>query len=314
MKKSILLFTLIIITASNSFGQAAGNSVYNESAQNYYVAPVSYKAPKTTIYKDSTLELSVDALMNVDANSYVVILGSSQVGETIDSCYRGLNDRINNFINQLLAIGIKKEDLYVDFVSQVPVFEYEVEKKVFSKKYNEVPKGYELKKNIHVGYKKNEDLDKILFAATKNEIYDVVKVDYIIDNMKAIYDSLRNISIKAINAKADDFKKLGIKFSSARFEVVAEDMSSTYPVQHYKSYTAFNNSSIVALKKSTPSEKIIQAPKATTVYYNKLPYDNFEIVINPKVIEPCAQFIYSLKVRYTFIREGKGNTTATTPR
>ena len=123
MKKTIILAVLSSIVSLSSFGQAAGNSVYNESAQNYYMAPSNSYA-NAAVFTDSTIELGIDALMNVDANSYVVILGSSQVGETIDSCYNALNIRINNFVNQLTVIGIKKEDIYVDFVSQVPVFEY----------------------------------------------------------------------------------------------------------------------------------------------------------------------------------------------
>ena len=252
------------------------------------------------ILKDSSFELSVNALMNVHASSYVVALGVSQAAETIDSCQRIINDRINAFIGQLTKSGIKKEDIYVDFVSQVPVFEYSLEKKIFSKRYNEIPSGFELKKNIHITYKKNETLDDIVTLAAKSEIYDIIKVDYIINNISAVYDSLRDASIKLLNQKTEDFKKLGIKFNP-KFQVMGEDVQSVYPIERYKSYTAYNNSSLQALKKSgVSSTSISYQPKQATLYYDKLPYNNYDIVINPVVVEPAAQFTYSLKVRYTY--------------
>jgi len=238
--------------------------------------------------------------MNVKASSYVVLLGVSQAAETIDSCQRMMNERINNFIAQLTKSSVKKEDIFVDFVSQVPVFEYSIEKKIFSKKYNEIPSGFELKKNIHIAYKKNETLDEIVTSAAKSEIYDIIKVDYIVSNMQAVYDSLRDASIKLLNQKTEDYKKVGIKFNP-KFQVMGEDVQSIYPIERYRSYTAYNNSSLQALKKSGVSSTAISyQPKNATLYYDKLPYNNYDIVINPNVIEPVAQFTYNLKVRYTY--------------
>lgn len=318
--KPLILLTFLFVSYISCHGQAAGNSMYNEAADNFKASVNYYDQNKnyqqqninaglytatatSYIINDTVFELSVNALMNVRANAYVALLGVSQVGESIDSCHRLLNERINNFIKQLQQTGIKKEDIFVDFVSQVPVFEYEVEKKLFSKKYNEIPKGFELKKNIHISYKYNDELDALLLIAAKNEIYDIIKVDYVINNMEAAYDSLRKASVKRLNEKAEDYKKLGVKFNP-KFEVMAEDMRSIYPLERYRKYTAYNNSSITALKKSgVSSTNITQSPKNATLYYDKLPYTGFEIVINPKVIEPVAQFTYSLRVRYVYKTE-----------
>lgn len=320
MKKLLLTSAFCHLTFYMAFSQMAGNATYNQSADNYKQSVESY-APKaksdyeyqqtknyytTTstasawINKDSVFELSVNALMNVKASSYVVLLGVSQAASTIDSCQQMINERINNFIAQLTKSAVKKEDIFVDFVSQVPVFEYSVEKKVFSKKYNEVPSGFELKKNIHIAYKKNETLDEIVTTAAKSEIYDIIKVDYVVANISAVYDSLRDASIKLLNEKSEDYKKVGIKFNP-KFQVMGEDVQSIYPIERYRNYTAYNNSSLQALKKSgVSSSSISYQPKQATLYYDKLPYNNYDIVINSNVIEPVAQFTYNLKVRYTF--------------
>ncbi len=297
--------------------QAAGNAIYAAPADQEYAAPKSSRYQSTQGYynpppvpseinalilNDSVIEIGIKSLMNVKADSYVAVFGVSQIAENIDSCNRLMNDRIVGLSNRLQALGIKKSDIYVDFVSQVPVFEYEIEKKLFSKKYNEIPKGFELKKNIHIGYKKGDALDDILLAAAKNEIYDVVKVDYIIDNIEAVYDTLRASSIRALNRKTEDMKKLGVKFNS-KFTVAGEDSRCYYPIERYKSYTAFSTVSLSAVKKSALASNLYQAPKTLSIYYDKLSYGNFELVINPKVIEPCAQFTYNLKMRYTFKTE-----------
>jgi len=318
---SFAFFLLLTANCQFVFSQMAGNATYNQAADNYKasLAPAprssmeqNYNYQQTQNYytttstasawvvNDTVFELSVNALMNVKANSYVVLLGVSQAAESIDSCQHMINDRINNFIAQLTKSGIKREDIFVDFVSQVPVFEIAVEKKMFSKKYNEIPSGFELKKNIHIAYKKNAMLDEIVTAAAKSEIYDIIKVDYIVSNMQAVYDTLRDQSIKLLNQKAEDYKKVGIKFNP-KFQVMGEDVKSIYPIERYKTYTAFNNSSLQALKKSgVSSASITYQPKQATLYYDKLPYSNYDIVINPNVIEPVAQFTYNLKVRYTY--------------
>ncbi|MFI5150510.1 MAG: hypothetical protein ACHQRM_12305 [Bacteroidia bacterium] len=320
----ILLFSLLC-SGTMCFAQGAGNTIYaapapasdlesyygkskqSESAGRYYAPPPVYYGAgdaNAVIINDSVIEMGIKALMNVRADSYVAIFGITQVSETIDSCNRLMNERVNGFITRLVAMGIDKKEIYVDFVSQVPVFEYEVEKKLFSKKYNEIPKGFELKKNIHVGYHKSEVLDEMLSMAAKNEIYDLVKVDYIIDNVQAVNDTLRIQSVRALNRKMDDMKKLaGIKLN-AKFEVVAEDQRCFYPIDRYRSYTAFNNVSLPVIKKSAISSGY-QSPKSLSLYYDKLPYSNYEIVINPRVIEPEAQFTYNMRLRYTFKTELK---------
>lgn len=317
-----LFFPFCLLLFANCqfvFAQMAGNSSYNQAADNYKQS-VEYYAPKPAsqynyqtqshatssstanawVSRDSVFELTVNAMINVKASSYVVSLGVSQAAETIDSCQRMINERISSFIAQLTKAAVKKEDIFVDFVSQVPVFEYSVEKKMFSKKYNEIPSGFELKKNIHIAFKKSETLDEIVTTAAKSEIYDIIKVDYVVNNIKAVYDSLRDASIKLLNEKAEDYKRIGIKFNP-KFQVMAEDVQSIYPIERYKSYTAYNNSSLQALKKSgVSSGSISYQPKQATLYYDKLPYNNYDIVINPNVIEPVAQFTYNLKVRYTY--------------
>ncbi len=316
---TFLRTTLFLLTVFCSlftvhcYGQAAGNSILNDAdysppapmnayksaERGYYSSGRGESFPVAVCSNDSTIILDATVLMNIKADSYVAIFGVTQVASTLDSCNELMNNRLTSFIDNLEKLGINKSEIFTDLVSQIPMFTYEVEKKIFSKTYNEVPAGFELRKNVHIHYSDSRILDKILVEGAKNEIYDIVKVDYFINNMEAIYDTLRKTALSILNKKTDLYTKAGVQFNTAMYHVVAEDINSSYPIERYKSYSAFSNASLnYQRKKSLGSITYNQATKPTTVYYNKLAYNSYDTVINPVVIEPVVQFSCSVKMKY----------------
>lgn len=313
MKKPIFI-TFFLAFPLFLQAQVAGNAIkqerFNEANSLYgnaYQQQANYNDPyrvNSVVMGENNLDFDSDTvvafqtnvLMNVKADSYVAMFGLSQVGETVEDCNALLNKRADGFIDALVKMGITRRDIYVDFVSQVPVFEVEVEKKLFSKSYNEVPKGFELRKNIHVGYKDNDLLEKMLSEAARYEIYDIIKVDYVIDDVEAIYDTLRQHALRLSNKKSDALKRTGVLFNTNLYELVDEKINNYYPIERYSRYTAFSNPSLNALKRN--GVQVNLEPKSETIYYAKLPYKGFDKVINPQVIEPVAQFTYQLRVKY----------------
>jgi uncharacterized protein YggE len=283
---------LFILSCSQLLSQAAGNSIYNSTTSfNNYERGVNF-------LNDSTMVIRVDALMNVRADSYIAILGIDQVGSTADSANMMMNERINGFINALGRLGVQSRDLYVDLVSQIPTYEYDLENKLFSRTYNEVPKGFDLKKNVHISFTKPEVLDDILLEASRFEIYDIVKVDYIVKDMESVYDSLRSAAVRTMGKKIRDFEKLGVKFLGM-YQTVAENTTSTSPIERYASYSAFSSAALPQVRKSLlKSTTVNTAQKPVTIYYNKIPYNAYDIVINPNTLEPTVQFSYSLAMKY----------------
>lgn len=298
MKKILLVSFLSLFSFAicpQLYGQAAGNAVYSNTTP--YNANV--QMPRITFLSDTVMLLSADVLMNVPANSYTLIIGASQVAENLEQCNTLLNERLAQLTQGVKRLGIDDKNVNIDFISQVPVFEYDIEKKLFSKTYNEVPRGFELKKNVHINYARSEQLDDILTIAAQSEIYDIVKVDYVVDNIEAVYDSLRVVAVRVITKKAESYRKLGIKFDRNDYQLVAEDSRSSYPSERYKTYTAYNPPSLSAVKKGT----VVNAPKSQTIYYDKIPNNDFDAVINSKVIEPVAQFMYSVQVKYVLKKQ-----------
>ena len=206
MKYAILcLFVTIFIFNENAIlAQVGGNEIFSEFKKTYP------ETPKASFIKDDVIQIEVNSLMNVLADNYVAVFNVNQLGSTAELTNKIMNERINGLINDLISEGYPKESIYIDMVSFVPEYKYEVQKKLFSKTYNEVPKGFELQKNIHISYKNSNMLEKMISVCSKYEIYDLVKVEYYSNNTEIIYDSLRNESLKLIGKRINLLKKLNI--------------------------------------------------------------------------------------------------------
>ncbi|MEI8203923.1 MAG: hypothetical protein WCH34_12965 [Bacteroidota bacterium] len=309
----ILAFVLCLITLQAK-PQAAGNWMMNQSKANSYddynlesgayakrgakVADPygSYPTYYQAAISDSVIVIETNLMMNVKADEYVAIFGISQVSDSIEAGHQLINSRINNFTTAIAKLGVLPKDVFVDFISQVPIFEIEVEKKIFSKTYNEVPKGFELKKNIHVRYSDNKIVDALLIEAAKKEIYDIVKVDYIIKDNDEVYDTLRRASVDLMNKKLKEFKKLGLNIIPM-YQTLNEDINTTYPIERYSSYNTFSAASMAGIKSSSLTKYSLRNSQSS-LYYNKVAYKNFDIVINPSILEPVVQYTYHLSMKY----------------
>lgn len=310
MKKTklTLLSALLMLCVSMLNAQVRGNAENNKPAAanatygnlNYNNTPVNTNttAANANFLNDYVTILETRVLMNVKADSYTAIFHLTQVGETAADADKFMNERIEGLKVTLKSLGVNAEDIETDIICLVPIFEYELEKKIFSKKYNEVPKGFELKKNIHIRYTKSTMLDKIVTAAAQNEIYDLVKVDYFIKNMEAVYDQMRKSALANHKKKIELNKSLGIDLDS-QYHTAIDASSVTFPLECYASYQAFSSASLDKGKLGT------SAQKPTSYYYNAITAKGFDVVINPEILEPVVQFTYDLKVKYLIERPVK---------
>ncbi len=315
MKKIILIFLTSCLLANllpaqqESFKKARAGS-YNDVLQN---APYGgtgnanaykpYQTPTNNDYAagiqfagENVMILNINALSNQKAKEYVAIFNVTQAGSTAEEADKLLNDRITAFMNGANSLAVPKENLYVDMVSFLPRYELVASKKVFSKKtYTETPKGFILQKNIHVKFTDPEILDKLISIAAKNEIYEIVKVDYTVENPEKIYQDLRSKTLDYLNQIIANYTKIGMKLDSA-YKITAENTWATYPATRYSSYQAYSSVSMEAVKGGS---LVTEAEKTQTSFYNAIPADNYDIVINPTIIEPVVQYSYNLRIKFT---------------
>ncbi|MET0394895.1 MAG: SIMPL domain-containing protein [Chitinophagaceae bacterium] len=302
MKKIVFLFAAVSFTFF-SFAQIAGNALYSNN--------VNHAGNALSDGVDLTLQqynysfspfLEANVMVNVKAAAYTAIFSLTQNGTTIEETETMMQNRIDLFKKQMELIRITGNAIFIDPVSLVPAYEIEVTEKKFSKTINEVPSGFEMKKNIHVTFTEQSQINPIIAGAARAEVYDLVKVDYAVDNLDAILDQLRQEAVRILQAKKETLEKTGIH---TRFTQTGERYGSVYPLERYAQYYAYKTgvspSYAVKYKRGQPQQQVQYnyADKNKTIYYDKVSDKQFDKVINPVVGEPMVQVYITVKAQYT---------------
>lgn len=297
MKRTLILFLLTITGAAAVFAQASGNIGYAQGGGNAR-AEQNEKSKRVQGQGEAppsatTMFVEASVLMNVKADEFVAVFGVAQECATVPECNQKMDAIIESFSGDLKQLGIGRDDLYVDFAAQNKIYAYQVTGNIA--KENLV--GFELKKNIAIHYQDKTLLDKLIIAASKSKIFDLIKVDYIVKDTSPIHNRLMDEAAKIIKQKASrDEKLLDIKLL-APAQIYAEKPSIYYPTEMYDSYSAYESEEISGdyyREKYT----VQNARKSRTFFFNALNADGFDAVINPVVIEPVVQFTLYLKVKY----------------
>lgn len=294
---------ILFLFSSVCLAQNRANYNYNNSeyiSNSGSAEMPSQTLPQAFISTENIIELEATVLMNVTADEYVAMFHIEQKGQKLKDVQENMDKRIANFQKGLAELGIKEDEIIIDFLSLVPEYEYDIEKKLFSKTYNEVPVGFELKKNVHIRFKDNKILDKIIAKAAENEIYDLSKVEYFINDTDILYQKLRKKAFTMIAQKEKLYDSLNIKISKLE-KVAAENFQTFFPFDRYRSYEAVSKGKTSFSKNS----KINNENRSPSAFYEKLNYDNIECIINPTILEPAVQLFFTLKVRYTLPKEEK---------
>jgi len=287
-KFQFVLFTLLACYISNA--QISGNQVYGNNEQNYR----SNENGKTISINNNTLSVSVSVLMNTKADGFVMTLGLNEEAETVKKCNAKINSRIDGFLNDIKALGIKKEAYYIDFIAQTKIYDFEVN----GTNANQIEKGFEIKKNIIISTKNISYLEKIITMASEYEIHDIIKVDYFNENANDIHYNLFDEALKMAEIKKDKYLKsfrkkiVGTPDATEVFEI-------HFPKNQYKTYQAYESSEVVNNynNRNTNYMKKI-ARKNKSFYYDGISSAGFDKVINPNQTEVGIQYTITLTVSY----------------
>jgi uncharacterized protein YggE len=294
---SILVATVLLAGTGVCRGQVGGNATHAqaggraraEQAERAKRTLGEYDVPPS---RTSTF-VEASVLMNVKADEYVAVFGVAEEGETVADCSRKMDATIRDFTAALKALGVADGDLFVDFVSQTRIYGFEVAGDIAREKLV----GFELKKNVIIHYTDRDLLDRFVVAAAKSRIFDLIKVDYVVKDTKAVHDRLMAEAARVVKEKSARYEALlGIKLQPPG-QVYADRTSAYYPTGMYDAYTAFEAEE---MGNAWQRQKytVQSARKSRTFYYNGLDASGFDAVINPVVIEPIVQFTLYLKVKY----------------
>ncbi len=241
---------------------------------------------------DKTI-FNINVLTNKKADSYLAIFNVTQTAKTASEVNELTDLKINGFKTKLKSIGLTEQNIFIDIISLIPLYDYEVQEKLFSKTYTEVPAGFEMQKNIHIRFSDEKMIDKIMTAAAENEIYDFIKLEYFVKNTQSIYTEMRKAAVKEMKAKLTTFQELGFNYDTV-YKVLSEKSAVVYPIDRYYKYQAYTATNIEPGK----FDEATKLRKPVTRFYNMLPYHNFDIIINPEILEPSVQYTYSLIIKF----------------
>jgi len=297
MKTTILVLLFVALSGSEMlFAQAGGNNIYddnsnytttnNQNTKRKQFSPVTYLTDSTFLVKSSVL-------LNTIADYYVVTFAVHEDAATTKECSEKITNRINGFQKSLESFGIKKEETFVDFITQTMIYDY----KITGNLAEQFLEGFLLNKNVIVKFTKIEQLDQMMLLASNFQIYDIAKVEYVVNDVNKFYNQLFQVATQVINQK----KQLYVGLTNVKLEPVSEifsdDFSSYYPPTQYQSYrSAFETSKLDY--SYYDKMRVKDQRKTTTFFFQKLDYTGFDQIINPMKSEPQVQFVLNLAVKF----------------
>lgn len=237
--------------------------------------------------------IKVNVLYNALPNNYTAIFHINQAGKKVQELDSLMQQRVSKLVNLASKIGIKRDQFYLDMIALVPIFSQE--KRIFSRSYIQVPKGFEMQKNLHVRYTQPEQLDQLFSMAAQCEIYDLIKVEYQYDSTELAFNTMRERASAFLTKKTKNLQKMGIHLDTA-YRRLVEQQNQFFPVDQYKPY---NPIAVSALEDESNDASKVSAPQTrSTLFYNQISTDGFDIIINPSPLKPGLQLVYSMEMHY----------------
>lgn len=266
----------------------SGNYNYQNQYHNQTVNTI-----QTSYANDNEMIITIKGIYNEKASSQKAVFSVLQVGKTAEEVTSLMDNRLNTVMEELKTFSAEVE-VVTDMISFIPMYEYEVQKKLFNPKtYNEKPSGFELKKNLIIKYKNTNDLNKIMSICAKQEIYDLAKVDYVTSNLDHIRDILQ---LKA----SEEYKQMLTNYSAImntdlfkKEKTLTEGYNTIYPMESYKAYTAYSQATL----NFSPNSQVNDIRKNTTQFYDAALSKSHTFVVNADITEPTIQIFYDLTIR-----------------
>ena len=298
MKRILFLLLCAALPAADARAQASGNVAYSQQGRQSAQAEQRELAKRGQVdASGDSLFVDASVLMNVRADEHVAVFGVMQECAAVPECTQKVDAMVAEFAAGLRQLGVAQGDVFVDFATQNRIYAYELDRE--KSLAREKLAGFELKKNVSVRYRERLLLDRIVVAAARAGIFDLIKVDYVVRDTASVNDRLAQEAARIVREKVARHERLlGVRFRRPP-QIYAEKPSIYFPTEMYDSYAAAESENITQPYYERSQQYIIQqARKSRTFYFNALTADNFDLVIEPVVLEPVVQFTYYLKLKY----------------
>lgn len=290
-----MAMTVLFFNLSNA--QQSGNANYEKSGNaNYRGNQYSINRVntiQTTSSSQDEMVITIKGIYNERATAQIATFSIMQLGKTAEEATTLIDERIGNVMKELNSFN-KEIEIASDMISFVPTYDYAVEKKIFNPKtYNEQPSGFELKKNILIKFKNNNDFDRIVAVCGKNEIYDLAKVDYVTTNFDGVRFQMQKKAMEQFKDYMANYSLIMNTDLNKKEKIIQEGFNVTYPMESYRSYQAFSQ----ADASFDPKSVVHNIKKNTTEYYNAAMVKDHNFIFNADITEPTIQAFYEITIR-----------------
>ncbi|MEN8927733.1 MAG: SIMPL domain-containing protein [Flavobacteriales bacterium] len=292
------IFTFVLILST--VAQGGGNHIYqnngNNNSHNRYTKKATERA---SVYAtDSTLIITSKVLMNKKADYYMITVGVNQIAKTVIEANKKINTRIENASKKIKKLGINQDEIYIDFISNTKLYDHKINGREIIEEFD----GFSLRKNIIIKTKRLLDIDRIVDICSEQEIFDIIKIDYVSEDMEKIGKELLDEAVKVIENKKNMFKTTSSTAISKDYRLTYEKSKTYYPKNMYQQYNeAFETTSVNRNYNNNYIKK--EARKERTFYYDGIETD-FGI---DKIIDKIApvvgiQYVLEIQVIYQLKR------------
>jgi uncharacterized protein YggE len=275
----VVLFNLLCIAQERTNASTYGNQPSKPTFSTGNLGSTENTKDVTDVY---FLEASI--LMNLKADEYVASFGVQGEAETSIKSENSVDSKIAKLKSSLSTIGLN--ETFVDFINQVPFYEYDSTGKTATEKF----KGYKTAKNILIRFKDRELLGQITRLANSAGIYDLIKIDFVVNDFAGVKNKLLGEAVKIIKSKEQTYAGLGVTLKVVG--VLNEKFVTYSPDELYQDYQAYESGTATGYK------KVLQKSKNSTSYYSGFDGKDFDLTINSSSLEPNIQAVLYLRVKY----------------
>lgn len=286
MKRILCISLLISLCSLTVLAQEAGNRNYNQSSR---------RTAPTTGNVGANGELFVEAyvLLNVAPDEFVAVFGVAAEGPTANESNQKVNAQIEQFLTAAAGLGVRRADTFIDFITQNRVYNFSGP--AADGTIRETLTGFETKKTVAVRYKDRALLERLVTAAAQAQIFDLIKVDYVITDMTRVRGKLFDEAIRVVKQKEESYaRQLGLVMR--RYNIFQETYDTFYPAELYQTYTAYEAGAVESNYDSRT--RVVHERKSRTSYLELLDRSAFDAVLNPAGIEPVVQCTLFVRVKY----------------
>ena len=290
--KRVFLSIVLLTCASGVFAQESGNRIYGN--RGYYNQ--QRRQPLTNIgnlaINNYSYAIEATVLTNVKPDAFVAVFGINEEAVAATASNQKVNDKVTELTKAVSPLGIEPDDIFVDFITQNRVYDYTVD----GSKVTENFSGFETKKTVAIRYRNRALFERIVTAAANVQIFDLIKVDYIVSDFDAVRKQLFAEAVKVIKSKEQSYvKSFGVTLYPVG--VANEKYDAFYPSESYERYQAYETGDAYAYSRSGSSSRVVQR-KSFTFFYEPFDGSRFDTVINKIGIEPVVQFSFYLRMQY----------------